>query len=92
LINRFRAQWEQDVPDEFETEMPVELFRVTWKEKEEFYERWFGSQKEALEEKWAIDHSNGVKSYVNFERWYGYRDKEHDRLVRPIPRERGWWE
>lgn len=92
MVNRYRAQWEQDIPDGFEAVMPVELFRLTWSESGEPKEAWFGSQRQALDAKRDVDHSNGKKVYINYERWYAYRDKEHDRMVRPIPREKGWWE
>ena len=91
LIDEFRRQGDVDPPDNFYLIMPVAVYRVTWKEAGENKEAWFRTEEEAFRCKYGIDHSSGAQKYLNFERWYAYREYEHDNLIGPIERERGWW-
>ena len=52
---------------------------------------WFRTEEEAFRCKYDIDHSDGTQKYLNFERWYAYTEYEHEDLIGPINRERGWW-
>ncbi len=72
--------------------MPVTIYRVTWidskGERCEFLTR---SYQAAFDRKYEIDHSNGEEEYLNFESWFAYRSREHDRQFGRINREKGWW-
>jgi len=92
-VNRFREQWNRNVNDNFESIMPITIYRVTWKnEGEEYFEFWTENEKVANRKKYEIDHSNGQLIYVNFESWFAYRSFEHDRRFGFDGRELGWWE
>ena len=91
LIDEFRRQGDVDPPDNFHRIMPVAVYRVTWIEAGENKEAWFRTEEEAFRCKYGIDHSSGAQKYLNFERWYAYREYEHEDLFGPIERERGWW-
>jgi hypothetical protein len=90
-IDEFRRQGDVEPPDNFHRIMPVAVFRVTWKEAGENKEAWFRTEEEAFRCKYGIDHSYGKQEYLNFERWYAYREYEHEDLIGPVKRERGWW-
>ena len=90
-IDQFRRQGDVDPPDNFHRIMPVAVYRVTWKEAGEYKEAWFRTEEEAFRCKYGIDHSSGAQKYLNFERWYAYREYEHEDLIGPIELERGWW-
>lgn len=78
-VNKFRAETESHIEDNFGSIMPVMLYRVTWKDiKGNYKELWTGSRSEAHRKKHEVDHSNEVLSYVNFEGWFAYRSIEHD--------------
>ena len=92
-VNRYREQWNRNVNDNFESIMPVTIYRITWKnEGEEYFEFWTESEKVASRKKYEIDHSNGQLIYVNFESWFAYRSFEHDKRFGFDGRELGWWE
>ena len=92
-VNRYREQWNNHIDDNFESILPITLYRVTWKnEKDECFEFWSENYKSAFDKKYEIDHSNGSLIYLNFESWYSYRSFEHDKLFGRIKRDKGWWE
>ena len=92
IVNKFREQWNNTIEDGFGSLMPLTIFRVTWKnENDEYFERWYGSEKEAFDKKYEIDHNNELR-YINFESWFAYRSDEHDKRFGYTDRERGWWE
>ena len=92
IVNKFREQWNNTIEDGFGSLMPLTIFRVTWKnENDEYFERWYGSEQEAVDKKCEIDHNNEL-SYVNFESWFAYRSDEHDKRFGYTERQRGWWE
>ena len=90
-IDQFRRQANVYPPDHFHRVMPVAVFRVTWTEAGENKEAWFRTEEEATRWKSDIDHSYGKQEYLNFERWYAYREYEHEDLIGPVKGERGWW-
>jgi hypothetical protein len=91
-IDQFRHQGNIDPPDNFYRIMPLAVFRVTWRENGENKEAWFRTEQLATRFKIdELDHSDGAREYLNFERWYAYRENEHDVMIRHIERERGWW-
>jgi len=92
VVNKFREQWNNTIEDGFGSLMPLTIFRVTWKNKNnEYFEHWTESEKSAFDIKYEIDHNNEL-SYVNFESWFAYRSDEHDKRFGYTDRERGWWE
>lgn len=95
-INQFQTQAESWIasqkPDGLEVLMPLEIFRVTWTEDGENREAWFRTEDEAGRKKFEIDFSQGKCRYLNFERWFAYRDAEHDQLYGRIPRDGKWFD
>jgi len=92
-VNRYREQWNNHVEDNFESIMPITLYRVTWKNVQgEFFEFWSDDKKVVSKKKYEIDHSEDSLIYINFESWFAYRSIEHDKKFGRIERERGWWE
>jgi len=91
-VHKFRAQWEQDIEDNFGTIMPLIVFRVTWSTPDgKNHEFWSNSEEEALGKKFVIDHSEEGLRYINYEGWFAYRFDEHDRRFGYLPRDCEWW-
>ncbi len=91
--NRYREQWNNHVDDNFKSEMPLVLYRVTWKNDEDkYFEFWTESYDLASKKKYEIDHSKGMLIYLNFESWKAYRSDVHDERFGYDGRKFGWWE
>ena len=91
-VYKYREQWNNTVDDGFGCVMPLTIFRVTWKNKNnEYFEFWCETEKKASDKKYEIDHCDEL-SYVNFESWFAYRSDEHDKRFGSVNRKRGWWE
>ena len=98
-VNRYRAQWENE-EDNFSSVMPVQLYRVTWKDNTgACFEFWTEDINAAHRKKDDIDHcdydqSLGKKTlhYINFESWFAYRRKEHEERIGRVNAEHGWWD
>ena len=98
-VNRYRAQWE-DEDDNFGSAMPVQLYRVTWKDNTgKHFEFWTEDINAANQKKGEIDYCDfdealGIKTlhYLNFESWFAYRRTEHEQQIGKVNAERGWWD
>ncbi len=92
IVNKFREQWNNEKEDNFGSVMPILIYRVTWKNKNnEYFEFWSESEEIATRKKCDIDYDNEL-DYVNFESWFAYRYDEHDKRFGYTKREKGWWE
>jgi hypothetical protein len=91
-INKFRKQGDNKKEDNFGVVMPIQIFRLTWKNVDnEFFEFWSQNEIEAVNKKSKIDLDSQLE-YLNFESWFAYRCDEHDKRFGYLEREHGWWD